>query len=48
MNGEWDGGSVLWERKVNKMPEDVATQRGAVGNEVKGGWVLKLLWKRRV
>lgn len=30
------------------MPQDVATQRGAVGNEVKVFWVLKFLWKGRV
>lgn len=47
MNGEWDGGSILCERKVNKMSQDVVTQRGAVGNEVKEVWVLKLLWKGR-
>lgn len=42
-DGEWDGGSVLCERKVNRVSQGVVTQRGAVGNEVKVVWVLKLL-----
>lgn len=48
MKGEGDGGSVLCERKVNKMPQFVATQKGAGGNEVKGVWVSKSLWMGRV
>lgn len=47
VNGEWDGGLILCERNVNKMSQDVATQKGAVGNEVKGVWVLKIAMERK-